>query len=193
MPFDGTKISTPAETDLVRAANNLGITPIPHAFFTEYKRKELAKHPGSWLYRYQHLVEKTYLAMLTLSFVCAVFSPIFSNIIGKPTIAIVIGGMGSFLMLFWLGASGRITDFEIKTPAEWYIFDYDRHPVFVPPAILKMARKLQAAVPYSHIIIGELRQNTVLLDPYLIVQTLDDEIVIGIWDNTGILYIAEQH
>jgi hypothetical protein len=53
-----------------------------------------------------------------------------------------------------------------------------------------MALDLVDLTPEAVIIIGELRQNNRVLDPYLVVRTATDEICLGIWDNDTILYQA---
>jgi hypothetical protein len=53
-----------------------------------------------------------------------------------------------------------------------------------------VARLVQQQLPYSYLIQGTLYQGTVALDPYLLLCSGKDTIVLGIWDDGKVIAIA---
>ena len=61
----------------------------------------------------------------------------------------------------------------------------------VPEPIALLARELYRRVPGSALILGELKQEYVVLDPYLLLDCDGTQVCLGIWDDGGIVACAE--
>ncbi len=57
----------------------------------------------------------------------------------------------------------------------------------VPPRIASLARDLQGEAPGSALILGELLQQEVVLDPYLLLECGGERVCLGIWDDHRII------
>ncbi len=53
----------------------------------------------------------------------------------------------------------------------------------VPELIAAPARQLARELPGSRLILGELKLDKAVLDPYLLIETRDERICLGIWDG----------
>jgi hypothetical protein len=60
----------------------------------------------------------------------------------------------------------------------------------VPEPIAAMARSIHRKVPGSTVILGELVQESVVLDPYLLLVRGEERVCLGLWDDTGIIASA---
>ncbi len=60
----------------------------------------------------------------------------------------------------------------------------------IPTAIRGVAYATKREFPPARLILGELRQDTVVLDPYLIAEYGDDRVVLGIWDGAEVIACA---
>jgi hypothetical protein len=61
----------------------------------------------------------------------------------------------------------------------------------VPEPIARAARALQLEVPGSRLILGELKREEVVLDPYLLLEHGDESVCLGIWEDGRIIACAE--
>ena len=62
----------------------------------------------------------------------------------------------------------------------------------IPASIRGFAHTVKREFPPARLIIGELRQDTVVLDPYLIAEYGDDRVVLGIWDGEQVIACADR-
>ena len=60
----------------------------------------------------------------------------------------------------------------------------------VPEPIAAMACSIHRKVPGSTVILGELVQELVVLDPYLLLVRGEERVCLGLWDDTGIIASA---
>jgi hypothetical protein len=60
----------------------------------------------------------------------------------------------------------------------------------VPMRIARLARDLHREAPGSAMILGELLQQQVVLDPYLLIVYGNERICLGIWDGRRIIAAA---
>jgi hypothetical protein len=74
---------------------------------------------------------------------------------------------------------------ERWVPVDW-LADLD-----VPEPIARLARDLSRKVPGASLILGELKQEYVVLDPYLLLDRDGEQVCLGIWDNNEIVAQAQ--
>ena len=60
----------------------------------------------------------------------------------------------------------------------------------VPSRIALLARELWREAPGSILVLGELLQQEVVLDPYLLLERDEERVCLGIWDGRRIIAAA---
>ncbi len=174
MPFDALTGRYNTSLSLLDAATMLGIEPIPNSFLQDYKAELVAKHPGHWLIRHRG----TY-AVCCLT---VVGGAVAASMSGFP----IIGA--SLLVVAMIGM--LLGNLRLKAPARWV--EEVPNSETVPKEILDIGNQIRMMAPDAYGMVGELRQEKVVLDPYLVVRQrrTNEEIVLGIWDDSGIIRIA---
>jgi hypothetical protein len=179
MPFDGSLLSLEAK------ARAVGLEPIPLATLESYKAEQCKLHRGSWLYT----IAK---------------SRNWINIVGKISCFMIFGGgflalglcNGVISALAILGGLAvfiggvAVSFIKVKGPAKWQekVADLSSLPTQVERAI----KKLEDIAPNNYYIIGELYQDKVMLDPYLLAADpiTKEGICLAIWDDDKIIASA---
>jgi hypothetical protein len=170
------------EWTLTGAVGRLGLAPIPAAFLAVHREDQVRRHPPSFLYSHRWIAP-----LLTISsFAVSVAG---AALVGTPlaAITVILAGM--------LPALGGIVLASRKVRAEAYwverrISENGLAGARVPRAIRETAYALKREFPPARLILGELRQDTVVLDPYLIAEYGDDRVVLGIWDGSEVIACA---
>jgi hypothetical protein len=196
--YDILRVPPRARMSLQDAADALRIRPISLSDLATHKETEAAKHPGSRLLRHQqafeHVVVLSFLAGL-ITAVATVLGFLYALSQHEPTIRLAVSGIAAIAICC---GSIWISNIQVKAPAKW-IENYG--PINkVPRAIADLAWAIHLQVPRARFVIGTLVQETVELDPYLMMElpiTRCDgigyeRIVIGIWDAHGVLRIASR-
>jgi len=191
MPFDALVLRSPRT--LADAVVDLGITPIPAEVLAEHKRTEQAKYPpASILYPYIAVMRLGIGIIAMLGLLCGIL-----GLIGIVRTSLIPTPHNAWatLTLLCLCMAGMIGTMcaslkVIRGPAEWV----ESTPSFlyadVPNSIMFTALRLTSVIPEANIVIGELQQNNVILDPYLIVRTPTEQVCLGIWQGDTILHQA---
>jgi len=199
MPLDALNRNT-----LLDAAVAVGIEPIPSADLDAYRNEMVRRHPGSWWRDYPHVALMTVLLGFCASTILVGMNLLClpSMIDGslKPPISDLIAFAVSVVVLYKLLRSGVLMKgLTITHPAFWSEITCGEQPhlaalyanTSIPPSILEMAERIIEFDP-AEIVVGKLRQNSVTIDPYLVLRRGTDEIVLGIWDDRGIIRQAIQ-
>jgi hypothetical protein len=143
-------------------------------FFLRHKALEVRRHPAGWAYRHRRAVALAQVAVLLTAI--AGFLAFFSiGRIGSGGTAGIAGAVLGFAPLFVVG----------RGPARWRergIADLSEGPA----AIRVPALELQQRLPEVGFRIGELYQDRVRLDPYLVAEYGPARLVLGIWDGDAI-------
>jgi hypothetical protein len=181
VPFDAL-VAPPEPKTLARALDDRYIVPIGWASLAAHKQAQLARYQPSFWQRHE--------AWLPIALVGSVGCMAAS---GGLTHGIVTDAsplswcptliwMSSFALLIVFGV------FRIRAGAHWQernvpADDLDR--LGVPKDIAVTANVLHRDLPGSELILGELIQEEVVLDPYLILRCNDEAVCLGIWDDQG--------
>jgi hypothetical protein len=178
MPFDGANFVLSAHDRLDMAVYRSGLRPIDPRFLDRHKAEQIRRHPASWAYRHQQAVALAQVAVLLAS--VGTFVVLLSA--HQAPWGFVAG-----LMMFGLGSSALF--FPVKGPARWrgrHVEDLDE----VPEVIRKRAERLQRRLPGVDFVVGELYQERVRLDPYLLAEYGATRVVLGIWDGDKVIACA---
>jgi hypothetical protein len=187
MPFDALLAPLQPNT-LAQALDERRIVPIGWASLAAHKQAQLARHHPSFWLRHE--------AWLPIALVGSVGCMAASGGLTHQ-IAAATSPLSWTPTLIWLGCFALLIVFgvfRVQAGAYWQerivpVEDLDN--LGVPPEIAVTARTLQHEVPGSALILGELIQQEVVLDPYLILACNTEMACLGIWDEAGIIAHVE--
>ncbi len=187
MPFDGSR-----NADLATRLAWSGIVPVPDAVLEAHKAEEIRKHPPSWLYRHRGSFPD-FLVFGSLSMAIGVgISVTVRHWSTEPDrLVSIMSGLlvviATFVLLVFVAAivAGLA---GVKGPAEWRQREYGDQKM--PGALRDVARIARGAEPNARLIIGELIQDRVVLDPYLLLAYRGERVCLGIWDGDRVIEIA---
>lgn len=175
MPFDGANfVLSPRET-LASALSRSGLEPVEPRLLACHMAEQVRRHPAGWAYRHQRAVELVQVAVLVAGVVS--FVALFSA-------NRVAWGAAAALAAFSFGILPMLV--PAKGPARWrerIADDLDE----VPMEIREGALQLQRRLPGIGFVVGELYQDRIRLDPYLVAEFGDGRVVLGIWDGDVVI------
>ena len=175
MPFDGQNAALTLPDTLTAALIAGAVETIEAHVLDAHKAHQQQQYPAGWFYRHRVAVQITSITLLSLGTVAGAGLFILNN----ATLGI---GLWFFTLAFAI-AQSAIT---VRGPALWReraIMDLD----VVHPAIRAAARRLQKRLPGVSFQLGELTQDRVTLDPYLIAEYGNERAILGIWDGDRLI------
>jgi hypothetical protein len=185
MPFDAALANPPS---LSEALARRGLIPVGWEFLAEHKQDQVRRHGPEFLYRHQALMPIA--LMLTVAGMAAT-GPLLQETARQHEFlpwCISLGWMGLFAGLVCMGLR------RVRAGAHWeerWIHVNWLQRLDVPEPIAALARDLSREVPGSTLTLGELVQEEVVLDPYLIIECGAERVCLGIWEDGRIVACAE--
>jgi len=185
MPFDAL-VAPPRPRLLVELLDDRGVLPVPLQALAAHKQAQLERFAPSFWHEHQ--------TWLPVGLIGSVFCMALS---GGLTNRMLAGSIvPSWLSLFWLGVMTLLIVFgvfRISAGARWE----ERHiepdmliGAGVPLPIARLGRDLQSEAAGSSLVLGELLQEEVVLDPYLLLKCGGERVCLGIWDERRIIAAA---
>jgi hypothetical protein len=183
MPFDGAIVKLSAvklsnQEVLEEALFACGREAINSCLLSRHKADQVRRHAPGWAYRHQQAVALAQIGVLLMSV------GLFVTLLSAHQVQ---WGLVGALTMFSAGASMLFV--PVKGPARWR-----ERPLAdlgdVPAPIRGVAEELQRRVPRVGFTVGELYQERVKLDPYLVAEYGGARVVLGIWDGDQIIGCA---
>jgi hypothetical protein len=181
MPFDSLTLCpldlplTPDAT-LEAAAARAGLAHLDLALLERHKAAELERHAPGWAYRHRSALQPAF----GLTVVACNLGFIVLEARGLTTAAIVMGA--GLLAVVALGMLKTM-----RGPARW-----EERPARdlteVHPQIADAARRLRLQLPDVELHLGELFQDRVMLDPYLVAVAGEERLLLGIWNGETVIF-----
>lgn len=175
MPFDA--LLAPARPRrLVDILADWHITPVPLEALAEHRQAQLERFAPSFWYQHQ-----TWLPV---------------GLIGSVVCLSLSGSGSAWLSLFWLSVMTLLIVFgvfQVSAGARWeerLVGSEMLVELGVPLGIARLARDLQSEADGSELILGELLQEQVVLDPYLLLRYRGERVCLGIWDGRRVIAAA---
>lgn len=182
MPFDA--LLAPARPRLlVEIVEEYGTTPVPLEALAAHKQAQLERFAPSFWHQHQ--------TWLPVGLIGSVFCMAMSGGIANGMLPGSL--LPSWLSLFWLGVMTLLIVFgvfRVSAGARWeerVVAAEMLIELGVPAPIAMLARDLRREARGSVLILGELLQQDVVLDPYLLLECGDERICLGIWDGRRII------
>ena len=183
MPFDALVAVTRQKT-LSDALDDYGVKPVPWSTLAAHKLEQQRRYGPSFWYRHQAAV----------SIMLVVASP------AAGAVAAAVGGFsahsgvlaitGSFV---WMCLVALITGtglVRLRAGSHWEereVLSY----ADVPEPIARVARVLRSDVPDARMVLGELKREEAVLDPYLLLEHDGECVCLGVWENDEVIACAE--
>jgi hypothetical protein len=178
MPFDGANRASTAQELLEAAMSAGGLRLIDPSILDDYKAEQVRRHSPSWIYRHRGGVQLAQAVALMAGLVS--FITLFSS-------DRYAWGLGVAMLTFGLAVAPMLV--PVRGPARWKIrVDVDFRTL--PAEIRDAALRLQAQLPGVGFRLGELFQDRVNLDPYLIADYRGAQAVLGIWEGERVIACA---
>lgn len=186
MPFDA--LVAPAQPKpLFELLSDHGVTPVGLEVLEAHKRAQLERFAPSFWFRHQPLLPAALLGSVGCM---AATGGLAQRVMpgGSPVSGwLTLGWMCVIALLIGAGVfrvrAGSYWE-ERWVPVDWLA------DLGVPEPIALLARELSRRLPGSSLILGELKQEHVVLDPYLLLDCDGTQVCLGIWDDGGIVACA---
>ena len=175
MPFDGRTAALTIPNTLAAALTQSGIEPIESYVLDAHKAEELHRHPAGWFYRHRVAVQIAILALLIAVLV---------GVLALASLEHSVVGFAAAVIL--LGAVIAQSVLPVRGPALWRERTINDLRT-VHPLLRDSARRLQQHLPGVSFTLGELIQDRITLDPYLVAEYGEDRAVLGIWDGDTLI------
>jgi len=183
MPFDA--LVAPSRPKLLSdVLAERGIVPVSLELLAEHKQSQLDRFSPSFWYRHQALLPTALLGSVGCMAATGGFAqrmiPGASPVSGWLTLA----WMFVIAMLIAAGV------FRVRAGSHWeerWVPPAWLEGLGVPAPIAVFARDLARETPGSSLILGELIQDHVVLDPYLLLERDGELVCLGIWDDGRIV------
>lgn len=155
-----------------------GLEPVAPGLLERHKAEQVRRNPAGWAFRHQQAIALVQVVVLLASV------GLFVVMLSAHEVP---WGFAAGLAMFALSSS--VLFFPVKGPAQW------RERVSadlreVPPPIREAAEMLHSRLPVVGFVVGELFQDRIRLDPYLVAEYGDARVVLGIWDGDEVIACA---
>ena len=185
MPFDAL-IAPPRPRLLAEVLEDHGVSPVPLQALAAHKQAQLERFAPSFWHQHQ--------TWLPAGLIGSVFCMALSGGLANRTLADSL--VPSWLSLFWLGVMTLLIVFgvfRVSAGARWeerFVAAEMLIELGVPMPIARLAGNFQREASGSALIMGELLQQEVVLDPYLLLEYGSERVCLGIWDGGRIIAAA---
>jgi hypothetical protein len=178
MPFDGANLALSAQDLLEAAMSASGLTLVNPGLLGKHKAEQIRQHPPGWVYRHSRSVQLV------------------------QAVALLAGAISFFLLCSadqygWGAAAGLLTFglavapllVPVRGPAQWQE-RVDPDLSAVPAVVRDAALRLKDELPEVGFRLGELFQDRVNLDPYLVADYRGARVLLGIWEDERVIFHA---
>jgi hypothetical protein len=185
MPFDA--LVAPARQRLLREVlDEHGITPVSLEALAAHKQAQLERFAPSFWFRHQALLPAALLGSVAGMAASGGLAQQIGH--GSPWPSMLtLGWMCVIAMLIGAGV------FRVRAGSHWeerWVPAGWLDDLGVPEPIARVARTVSRETPGAGLILGELIQEEVVLDPYLLLERDGETVCLGIWDNGRIVACA---
>jgi hypothetical protein len=183
MPFDA--LLAPERPKLLTdILAEYGIAPVGMETLAAHKQSQVERFAPSFWYRHQPVLPVALLGSVgCMAFTGGLAQRALSD--GSP--------IPGWLTLSWMCVIGLLIGagvFRVRAGAHWeerWVPSDWLPDLGVPEQIAALARDLTDQIPGSTLILGELKQEYVVLDPYLLLDCDGEQACLGIWEGNKVI------
>ncbi|HEY1932289.1 MAG TPA: hypothetical protein VGG99_09780 [Acetobacteraceae bacterium] len=186
MPFDA--LVAPAQPKLLAdEVEERGIAAVSLELLAAHQAAQLERFSPSFWYRHQALLPTALLGSVAGMAVSGGLAERIADGDSPLSCWLTLAWMGVIMLLLGAGV------FRVRAGSHWeerWVPAVWLKGLGVPEPIAILARDLNRHIPGSALILGELVEEHVVLDPYLVLERDGERVCLGIWDDGGIIAIA---
>ena len=182
MPFDAL-VAVPRQRTLADSVEDHRLNPVSWKALAEYKADQQRRNGPSFWHRHQAM----------LSILLVVTSPAAGAIAaasgGFNAHSGVLAITGSFVWMCMVALITGTGMIRLRAGSHW---EEREVPTYadVPEPIARVARLLKSEMPRARLILGELKREETVLDPYLLIEHQGECVCLGIWEGDTIIACA---
>ncbi|HET7880260.1 MAG TPA: hypothetical protein VFL55_05190 [Acetobacteraceae bacterium] len=184
MPFDAL-VAAPRQSTIADLLEDHRLMPVPWKQLAEHKAAQQQKFGPSFWHRHQAAVSILLVVTSPLAGAIAAASGGFSAHSG------VLAITGSFVWMCMVALITGTGIIRLRAGAHWEereVLSY----ADVPEPIARVARLLKSEAPRARLILGELKREYTVLDPYLLIEHAGECVCLGIWENDEVIACTER-
>ena len=182
MPFDALVAVTRQRT-LSDTLDDHRLDPVPWETLAAHTVAQQRRYGPSFWYRHQSAVS---IMLVVASPAAGAVVALSGGFSGHSGVLAITGSFVWMCMVALLTGTGII---RLRAGSHWEereVLAYSD----VPEPIAKVARLLRDELPGSRLILGELKRQETVLDPYLLIEHDGESACLGIWENSEVIACA---
>lgn len=185
MPFDAL-VAPVRQKSLCEILEDQGIRPVSLEALAAHKQAQVERFAPSFWYRHQALLPTALLGSVAGMAASGGLAQQLGH--GSPWPSVLtLGWMCVIAMLIGAGV------FRVRAGSHWeerWVPVSWLDDLGVPEPIARLARSLYRETPGSALILGELIQEEVVLDPYLLLERDGEMVCLGVWEEGCVIACA---
>lgn len=183
MPFDALVFS-PRQTVLSDALSAQNLVPVPPEVLKAHKLAQQRKFGPSFWFRHQAIVSVSLVVMSPVVGILVGATQGFSAHSSAMTVA------ASFVWMCMVALITGTGVIKLRAGSHWEernVTALSLDGLDVPEPVARVARSLRAELPRAKLILGELKRETAVLDPYLLIEHGGESVCLGIWEDGRVI------
>ena len=183
MPFDALVAVTRQKT-LSDALDDHGVRPVPWSTLAVHKVEQQRRYGPSFWYRHQAAVS---IGLVVASPAAGAVAAAVGGLSSHSGVLAIIGSFVWMCLVALVTGTGMV---RLRAGSHWeerVVLSY----AGIPEPIARVARVLRSDVPDTRMVLGELKREEAVLDPYLLIEHAGESVCLGIWENGEVIARAE--
>ncbi len=182
MPFDALVAVTRQRT-LADTLDDNGLKPVSWQTLAEHKADQQRRYGPSFWHRHQAILS---IMLVVTSPMAGAIAAASSGFNAHSGVLAITGSFVWMCMVALITGTGMI---RLRAGSHWEEREVLTY-ADVPAPIARVARQLKADVPGARLILGELKREETVLDPYLLIEFRGECVCLGIWENDKVIACA---
>jgi len=182
MPFDAL-VPVRQRNAIADILEHHGLRPVPWEKLILHKAEQQGRHGPSFWFRHQTALS---IGLVVASPVAGAIAGATGGLNAHSGVMAITGSFVWMCMVALITGTGLI---RLRGPSHWeeraLTADDD-----VPEPIARVARAVRADLPRARLVLGELKREESVLDPYLLIEYRDESVCLGIWEDDVIVACA---
>ncbi len=186
MPFDALVAVTRQRT-IADSLEDHRLNPVPWQTLTEHKADQVRRNGPSFWHRHQAMLS---IMLVVTSPVAGAVAAASGGFNAHSGVLAITGSFAWMCMVALITGTGVI---RLRGGSHWEEREVSPRLLVkddVPEPIARIARLLQQDVPGARLILGELKRQETVLDPYLLIEHKGECACLGIWENNDVIACA---
>jgi hypothetical protein len=186
MPFDA-MVAVTRQNTITESLRDLGLDPVPWSVLAAHKAEQQRRYGPSFWHRHQTALS---IALVIASPAAGAVAAAASGFTAHSGVLAITGSFVWMCMVALITGTGLI---RLRAGSHWEERQVPRDLLAddgVPEPIAKIARLVHDEVSGARLLVGELKRQETVLDPYLLIECGGECACLGIWENSRVIACA---